>query len=147
MTFLFAKVKKKTFNSESTIFQSSDIWCYYREYVKRLPPIYILHCFVKQARNSLKVYSCNLPQFKKKISAIKRFVGRDWQFMAKCQAGTSSFRKCSKLLKPWLLTNKDCVYLCAIRAKSCAIDFQTKSVLTQNEKLKVNWKFHFWSES
>ena len=60
--------------------------------------------------------------------------------MAKCQAGTSSFRKCSKLLKPWLLTNKDCVYLCAIRAKSCAIDFQTKSVLTQNENFTFGLK-------
>ena len=59
--------------------------------------------------------------------------------MAKCQAGTSSFRKCSKLLKPWLLTNKDCVYLCTIRDKSCAIDFKTKSVF--DTKWKTESKF------
>ena len=31
-----------------------------------------------------------------------------------------------------------------LRVGSCAIDFQTKSVLAQNKKLKVNWKFQFF---
>ena len=31
-----------------------------------------------------------------------------------------------------------------IRTKSCAIDFQTESVLALNKKLKVNWKFQLF---
>ena len=35
-----------------------------------------------------------------------------------------------------------CAYI--LRAGSCAIDFQTESVLALNKKLKVNWKFQFF---
>ena len=31
-----------------------------------------------------------------------------------------------------------------LMAESCAIDFQNESVLTLNNKLKVNWKFQFF---
>ena len=36
------------------------------------------------------------------------------------------------------------IYTLNIGAGSCAIDFQTESVLSLNEKLKVNWKFYLF---
>ena len=63
--------------------------------------------------------------------------------MAKCQAGTSSFRKCSKLA-----TNKQglCVFMCYkgqimrnwLSDQKCFDHIERWPVLTQNEKLKVN---------
>ena len=123
MTFLFAKVKKKRLIRNQPFFRV----LIFGAIIENMLNVFLQSTFSIVFLNSLKVYSCNLPQFKTKkyqqLNVLSDETGNLWQ-------NARQGHHHSENVLSWLLTNKDCVYLCAIRAKSCAIDFQTKSVLT-----------------
>ena len=108
MTFLFAKVKKKRLIRNQPFFRV----LIFGAIIENMLNVFLQSTFSIVLLNRREIawkFIHAISRNLKKISAIKRFVGRDWQFMAKCQAGTSSFRKCSKLA-----TNKQglCVFMC-----------------------------------
>ena len=67
----------------------------------------------------------------------------------------SIFKKCWKFIASkmlWInsrhltLVEPKCYFLTTPpRVGSCAIDFQTESVLALNKKLKINWNFQFFT--